>query len=56
MKPNPDIPKDWNIIHFPLNPLYIKQVTLDGKVGVNLMVLYNAMKSTQKLQIIMVDS
>jgi hypothetical protein len=33
MQPNPDIPKDWNIITFPLNPLYVKQGTLDGKVG-----------------------
>lgn len=31
--PNPDIPKDWNIITFPLNPTYTKQGTLDGKVG-----------------------
>ena len=31
--PNPDIPKDWNIITFPLNPNYTKQGTLDGKVG-----------------------
>jgi hypothetical protein len=33
MRPNPDIPKDWNIIHFPINPTYIKQGTLDGKMG-----------------------
>ncbi|BAY64862.1 hypothetical protein NIES22_49620 [Calothrix brevissima NIES-22] len=31
--PNPDIPKDWNIITFPINPTYSKQGTLDGKVG-----------------------
>ncbi|NEQ67038.1 MAG: hypothetical protein F6K21_16330 [Symploca sp. SIO2D2] len=31
--PNPDIPKDWNIITFPLNKTYTKQGTLDGKVG-----------------------
>ncbi|MGE5659486.1 MAG: LamG-like jellyroll fold domain-containing protein [Actinomycetota bacterium] len=31
--PNPDIPKDWNIITFPINPTYTKQGTLDGKVG-----------------------
>jgi hypothetical protein len=31
--PNPDIPKDWNIISFPINPTYTKQGTLDGKVG-----------------------
>jgi len=35
MMPNPDIPKDWNIIHFPINPLYTKQGTLDGKVGLS---------------------
>jgi len=32
-QPNPDIPKDWNIISFPINPRYTKQGTLDGKVG-----------------------
>ncbi|MEJ2746923.1 MAG: SH3 domain-containing protein [Anaerolineae bacterium] len=31
--PNPDIPIDWNIIMFPLNPKYIKNGTLDGMVG-----------------------
>lgn len=33
MKPNPDIPKDWNILSFPINPSYTKQGTLDGKIG-----------------------
>lgn len=33
--PNPDIPKDWNIITFPINPQYTKQGTLDGGVGFN---------------------
>lgn len=33
MQPNPDIPKDWNIIIFPLNNRYVKQGTLDGKIG-----------------------
>ncbi len=33
MRPNPDIPKDWNILHFPINPRYTKQGTLDGKIG-----------------------
>ncbi len=33
MLPNPDIPKDWNIILFPINSTYTKQGTLDGKVG-----------------------
>ncbi|MFD4829386.1 LamG-like jellyroll fold domain-containing protein [Streptomyces uncialis] len=35
MMPNPDIPKDWNIISFPINPQYTKQGTLDGAVGCN---------------------
>ncbi|NKB53989.1 MAG: hypothetical protein GKR94_18370 [Gammaproteobacteria bacterium] len=30
-QPNPDIPEDINIIPFPINPLYTKQGTLDGK-------------------------
>lgn len=33
MRPNPDIPKDWNLIEFPINPTYTKQGTLDGKLG-----------------------
>ncbi|MGB1276443.1 MAG: hypothetical protein ACPG77_11905, partial [Nannocystaceae bacterium] len=33
MLPNPDIPKDWNLISFPLNPRYSKQGSLDGRVG-----------------------
>ncbi|MEU1425204.1 hypothetical protein [Kitasatospora sp. NPDC005751] len=33
--PNPDIPPDWNVIHFPINPRYTKQGTLDGTVGFN---------------------
>lgn len=33
--PNPDIPADWNIIPFPINPRYTKQGTLDGAVGFN---------------------
>ena len=33
LRPNPDIPRDWNIITFPLNPHYVKQGTLDGRVG-----------------------
>jgi hypothetical protein len=31
--PNPDIPEDWNIITFPIDPNYTKQGTLDGMVG-----------------------
>ncbi|MEU3262439.1 LamG domain-containing protein [Streptomyces bacillaris] len=33
MVPNPDIPTDWNIIPFPINPQYTKQGTLDGLIG-----------------------
>ncbi|MEU8137795.1 LamG domain-containing protein [Streptodolium elevatio] len=33
MIPNADIPRDWNIIAFPINPYYTKQGTLDGTVG-----------------------
>ncbi|MDT0447494.1 LamG-like jellyroll fold domain-containing protein [Streptomyces hesseae] len=33
IQPNPDIPKDWNVIPFPVNPRYTKQGTLDGTVG-----------------------
>ncbi len=32
-QPNPDIPEDVNILPFPVNPLYVKQGTLDGKFG-----------------------
>ncbi len=35
MQPNPDIPRDWNILTFPINPAYTKQGTLDGKVGLD---------------------
>jgi hypothetical protein len=31
--PNPDIPEDWNIIMFPIDPTYVKNGTLDGMVG-----------------------
>ncbi|MFF0216054.1 LamG domain-containing protein [Streptomyces vinaceus] len=33
MVPNADTPPDWNVIHFPINPRYTKQGTLDGTVG-----------------------
>ncbi|WP_329028284.1 LamG domain-containing protein [Streptomyces sp. NBC_00690] len=33
MLPNPDIPRDWNLIPFPINPRYTKQGSLDGSVG-----------------------
>lgn len=35
MRPNPDIPKDFNILTFPINPLYTRQGTLDGRIGLN---------------------
>ena len=31
--PNPDIPRDTNLLSFPINPRYTKQGTLDGTVG-----------------------
>jgi hypothetical protein len=31
--PNPDIPEDVNILTFPIDPQYVKNGTLDGKVG-----------------------
>ncbi|MEP6620927.1 MAG: LamG-like jellyroll fold domain-containing protein [bacterium] len=33
MRPNPDIPPDTNIIMFKIDPLYVKNGTLDGYVG-----------------------
>ncbi|MEZ4449276.1 MAG: LamG-like jellyroll fold domain-containing protein [Nannocystaceae bacterium] len=33
MLPNPDIPRDSNLIPFAINPRYTKQGTLDGAVG-----------------------
>lgn len=33
MTPNTQIPVDTNIIDFPINPRYVKNGTLDGKVG-----------------------
>ncbi len=33
MRASPDIPRDWNILTFPINPQYTKQGTLDGGVG-----------------------
>ena len=35
MLPNLDIPKDINLIPFPINPRYTKQGTLDGAIGMN---------------------
>lgn len=33
LAPNPDVPRDRNLIPFPINPFYTKQGTLDGKLG-----------------------
>jgi len=32
-QPTKDVAKDWNVISFPLNPNYVKQGTIDGKMG-----------------------
>jgi hypothetical protein len=42
MRANPDIPVDWNILIFPINPRYTKQGVLDGKVGLRADVDYPA--------------
>ncbi len=34
-QPNPDIPKDWNLVPFQMNPRYVCQGTLDGRVGMD---------------------
>ncbi len=33
MLPNPDIPRDWNLLPFAINPRYVKQGVLDGMAG-----------------------
>ena len=33
MLPNPDIPRDWNLTPFKINPRYTKQGVLDGMTG-----------------------
>lgn len=33
LRPNPKIPKDWNILTFPMNPRYVRAGCLDGRVG-----------------------
>ena len=42
MRANPDIPVDWNILIFPINPRYTKQGVLDGKVGLQADIDYPA--------------
>lgn len=31
--PDPDIPEDWNLVVFPIEPTYTKLGTLDGRIG-----------------------
>lgn len=31
--PNPDIPEDVNLVYFPIEPSYVKNGTLDGRLG-----------------------
>jgi hypothetical protein len=45
MQANPDIPRDWNIVTFPLDPRYTKAGVLDGKVGLDADWDYQAMRS-----------
>jgi Concanavalin A-like lectin/glucanases superfamily len=33
--PDPNIPEDWNIISFPIDPRYVKNGSLDGTVGLH---------------------
>lgn len=33
LRPNLDVPVDWNVLHFQIDPTYTKQGTLDGFVG-----------------------
>ena len=33
LQPDPQVPEDFNVIVFPIDPRYTKQGTLDGKVG-----------------------
>ncbi len=40
MRPNPDIPKDRNLISFKINPMYTKQGCLDGRRGLEADVSY----------------
>ena len=35
MLPSGDIPEDWNLIEFPINPLYTLQGCLDGRIGMD---------------------
>jgi hypothetical protein len=40
MRPNPDIPKDRNLVSFKINPMYTKQGCLDGRRGLEADVSY----------------
>lgn len=33
MRPNPDMPKDRNLVSFKINPIYTKKGCLDGRCG-----------------------
>ncbi|KAI8290115.1 hypothetical protein K4K60_006862 [Colletotrichum sp. SAR11_57] len=48
MRPNPDIPKDRNLVSFEINPTYIKQGCLDGRRGINNDPDYPAVSSAPK--------
>ncbi|KAK2769529.1 hypothetical protein CKAH01_15148 [Colletotrichum kahawae] len=48
MRPNPDIPKDRNLVSFEINPTYTKQGCLDGRRGVTSDLDYPALSSAPK--------
>ncbi|KAH0425359.1 hypothetical protein CcaCcLH18_11015 [Colletotrichum camelliae] len=48
MRPNPDIPKDRNLVSFEINPTYTKQGCLDGRRGVTNDPDYSAVSSAPK--------
>ncbi|KAF4908664.1 hypothetical protein CGCVW01_v012188 [Colletotrichum viniferum] len=50
LRPNPDIPKDRNLISFNINPKYTKQGCLDGRHGLNNDPDYPAMASARKMR------
>ncbi|KAI8253575.1 hypothetical protein K4K58_007098 [Colletotrichum sp. SAR11_239] len=48
MRPNPDIPKDRNLVSFEINPTYTKQGCLDGRRGATNDLDYPALSSAPK--------
>ncbi|KAJ0381918.1 hypothetical protein COL922a_013586 [Colletotrichum nupharicola] len=48
MRPNPDIPKDRNLVSFEINPTYTKQGCLDGRRGAANDLDYPALSSAPK--------